>query len=70
MTPTEDVDFIVPRLSDRYLIESVLGSGGTGVVYLAQDTLIERQIAIKVTTYRYLGIEGRARLLKTFHCDR
>jgi serine/threonine protein kinase len=70
LTPTEDVDFIGTRLSDRYLIESVLGSGGTGVVYLAQDTLIERQIAIKVTTSRYLGIEGRARFSKTFHCDR
>ncbi len=68
MTPTEDVDFIGTRLSDRYLIESVLGSGGTGVVYLAQDTLIERQIAIKVTNSRYLGIEGRAPLLRTYRC--
>jgi hypothetical protein len=68
LTPTEDVDFIGTRLSDRYLIESVLGSGGTGVVYLAQDTLIERQIAIKVTTSIYLGTEGRACLLKIFHC--
>lgn len=32
----------------RYRFEHLLGSGGMGEVYLATDTLINRQVAIKV----------------------
>ena len=34
-------------LKDRYRIESVLGEGGMGTVYMAHDTLIDRPRAIK-----------------------
>ncbi len=35
-------------LSGRYLIESSLGEGGMGTVYLAQHTLMHKRLAIKV----------------------
>ena len=34
-------------VKERYHIESILGEGGMGTVYLAQDTLFDRQRAIK-----------------------
>ncbi len=38
----------IGRRLGRYEIRSLLGSGGMGVVYLAFDTLIEREVAIKM----------------------
>ena len=37
-------------LADRYLIESVLGKGGTATVYSAYDQQAERQVALKHLT--------------------
>lgn len=34
-------------LKDRYRIQSILGEGGMGTVYMAQDTLLDRPRAIK-----------------------
>lgn len=36
------------RLSNRYEIDREIGRGGMGIVYLARDLLLDRQIAIKV----------------------
>lgn len=44
---TEGAD-IVPALSDRYVARSVLGRGGKATVYLADDRLLSRQVAVKV----------------------
>ena len=38
----------IGRRLNRYELRSLLGTGGMGVVYLAHDTLIERDVAIKM----------------------
>jgi serine/threonine protein kinase len=34
-------------LAGRYRIESSLGAGGMGAVFLAEDTRLERRVAVK-----------------------
>jgi len=51
-------------LQNRYRIEAELGRGGMGVVYRAHDTLLDRDVAVKVLSEAGLGTEGRARLLR------
>jgi eukaryotic-like serine/threonine-protein kinase len=36
------------KINNRYLILNQIGSGGMADIYLAQDTLLERQVAIKI----------------------
>lgn len=50
-------------LNDRYRIEAEVGRGGMGVVYRAWDTLLDRNVAVKLLHSSNLGTEGRARLL-------
>ncbi len=40
------------RLLDRYEILREIGRGGMGIVYLAQDPLLDRKVAVKIATNR------------------
>ena len=44
-----DQTFVIgSRLDDRYLLKSILGAGGLGRVFLAEDARLDREVAIKV----------------------
>ena len=49
-------------LNDRYKIQSEIGRDEMGTVYRAEDTLLERPVAVKVVSTSGLDTEGRSRL--------
>jgi tRNA A-37 threonylcarbamoyl transferase component Bud32 len=58
-------DPLIGRELGKCLIESRIGAGGMGVVYLAQHRVIEDRRAVKVLSQALAGQEGyRARFLK------
>ncbi|MGH9884321.1 MAG: protein kinase domain-containing protein, partial [bacterium] len=57
-TPT-----VIPVAQKRYEIVRELGRGGMGVVYLARDSVLEREVAYKVLPE---GLRGNPNALKNF----
>jgi predicted ATPase len=51
-------------LNDRYRLDAELGRGAMGIVYRGHDTLLDRDVAVKVLSAEVLNAETRARLLR------
>ncbi|MBS4761609.1 Stk1 family PASTA domain-containing Ser/Thr kinase [Carnobacteriaceae bacterium zg-ZUI252] len=51
-------------LNGRYKLKSLIGSGGTAHVYLAEDLFLKRDVSVKVLRYDFADDE---RALKRFH---
>jgi serine/threonine-protein kinase len=58
---TDKPELAAGRQISHYEILAVLGSGGMGEVYLAQDTKLGRQVALKLLPYRFTAEGDRVR---------
>jgi serine/threonine-protein kinase len=58
------IERLTSALSDRYKIESELGSGGMATVYLAEDVKHHRQVAVKVLRPDLAAALGPERFLR------
>ena len=52
---------MIGKTLKQYKIEDTLGKGGMGVVYLAQDTRLDRPVALKVLSPEFTADEDRRR---------
>jgi serine/threonine protein kinase len=52
-SPSASVDTMIGRTLGSYTVKSLLGAGGMGKVYLARDSKLKRNVAIKVLPERF-----------------
>jgi serine/threonine-protein kinase len=52
------------QINKRYRIEREIGQGGMGTVYKGYDTVLKRDVAIKMLKHTRLGTEGRNRIMR------
>ena len=52
--PPEKTSEVIPAHIGRFRVESILGRGGFGVVYLAFDEQLERRVAVKLPHPRFV----------------
>lgn len=50
-----EVDALAGKTLQNYRIEHCIGRGGMAMVYLATDTQMERKVALKMMSHRFLG---------------
>src|SRR6185436_13017488 len=60
----EPFDHLKAALSDRYILERELGTGGKATVFLAHDPRHNRKVAVKIMHSELASIIGPARFLK------
>src|SRR5688572_20500703 len=54
-SPAAESTTLLPQRIGRYAVHRVLGQGGFGIVYLAQDEQLQRMVAIKVPHARLVA---------------
>jgi len=57
----EPVSSPIGRRIGHYQVQSLLGAGGMGEIYLAQDTQLGRKVAIKLLPVEFTADAGRVR---------
>ncbi len=51
-------------LNERYRLDAEIGRGGMGIVYRGHDTLLKRDVAVKILSASNLSTESHARLVR------